>query len=85
MHYLETPPSPSEIKLAAKCLGVPIRELVRTKESVFRDLGLDDPALGDERLAAALSTNPVLLERPIVFSRGRAAIGRPPEAILEIL
>ena len=83
--YLETPPTPSEIKLAAKRLGISVREMVRTKECAYRDLGLDDPSLGDERLANALSVNPVLIERPIVFSRGRAAIGRPPEAILEII
>lgn len=85
VRYLETPPSPAEIKLAARKLGVPVRDLIRSKENAYRELGLDDPSLGEDRLAQAMSENPVLIERPVVFSRGKARIGRPPEAILEIL
>ncbi|MEZ5892692.1 MAG: arsenate reductase (glutaredoxin) [Parvularculaceae bacterium] len=85
VHYLETPPTPAEIKAAAKLLGVPLREMTRKKENLYRELGLDDEALSDSALAKALSENPALIERPVVFSRGMARIGRPPEAILEIL
>lgn len=83
--YLETPPCPAEIKLAAKKLGVSVRDLIRSKENAYRAFGLADPSLTEDRLAAALSENPVLIERPIVFARGKARIGRPPEAILELL
>ena len=55
------------------------------KESAYDALGLGDPALSEDALAKALHETPALIERPIVFSRGRAAIGRPPEAILQIL
>ncbi len=85
VRYLETPPSPAEIRLAAQKLGMPVRGLIRSKENAYRDLGLDDPSLGDDRLAKAMSENSILIERPVVFSRAQARIGRPPKAILEIL
>jgi len=83
--YLEAPPSAAEIRLAAKTLGVSLREMIRSKENAYCDLNLDDPSLSDERLAKVMAENPALIERPIVFARGKARIGRPPEAILEIL
>jgi len=83
--YLDAPPRPAEIKLAATALGVSLREMIRSKENAYRDLNLGDPSLSDEQLAKAMSENPGLIERPIVFARGKARIGRPPEAILEIL
>ena len=83
--YLQTPPTPREIKTAAALMGVPVRALVRTKEADYARLGLADPALSDDALAETLSKHPVLIERPVIFSRGRAAIGRPPEAVLGIL
>ncbi len=83
--YRATPPSPAEIRAAAKTLGLSVRQMIRTKEEAYSRLGLDDPSLDEARLSVLLSENPVLIERPIVFSKGRAAIGRPPEAILAIL
>lgn len=85
VYYLEAPPAPAEIRLAATLLGVPVRNLIRSRENAYRDLGLDDPSLSDDALARAMSENPALIERPVVFARGKARIGRPPEAILEIL
>lgn len=83
--YLDAPPRPAEIKLAAKLLGVPLRDLIRSKENAYLELGLDDPSLSDDRLATLLSKHPQLIERPVVFARGKARLGRPPEAILDIL
>ena len=86
IRYLETPPSAKEIRNAAALLGLSsVRGLIRVKESAYDALGLGDPALSEDALAKALHETPALIERPIVFSRGRAAIGRPPEAILQIL
>lgn len=85
VRYLETPPSAAEIRLAARQLGVSVRAMVRTKEEAYRALGLDDASLTEDALAAALAVNPGLIERPIVFAGGKAAIGRPPEAVLGIL
>ncbi|MBR9653109.1 arsenate reductase (glutaredoxin) [Thalassovita aquimarina] len=82
--YLEDAPSADEIRAARDALGVEAIEMMRVKEARFKDLGLsknDD----DEALIAAMAENPVLIERPIVFSGDKAAIGRPPEAVLDIL
>ncbi len=85
VHYLETPPSAAEIRVAARQLGVAVREMIRTREEPYRTLGLADAGLTDAALADALAGNPALIERPIVFAGGKAAIGRPPEAVLPLL
>ncbi len=82
--YLEDAPDVGEIITVAGLLSLPVSGFVRTGESVFRDLGLgkgDD----DAKLADAMAANPALIERPIVIANGKAAIGRPPEAVLDIL
>jgi arsenate reductase len=58
---------------------------MRHKEQVYREMNLDDPNLSDEALIDAMIQNPILIERPIVITNGKAALGRPPETILEIL
>lgn len=82
--YLDDAPSEAEIRAALKALGLPAIGLVRTKEALFAELGLtkDSP---DDALIAAMAANPRLIERPVVFSGGKAAIGRPPEAVLKLL
>lgn len=82
--YLDDPPSLDELKAAQAALGVPAIEMMRPGEPLFRELGLSrsDP---DETLLAAMAEHPRLIERPVVFANGRAAIGRPPEKVLEIL
>jgi len=83
--YLKTPPSADELRHILILLKLRPRELMRRKESVYQELGLDDPALSDDQLIAAMVANPILIERPIVVKGQRAAIGRPPEQVLEIL
>jgi arsenate reductase len=82
--YLEDAPSAEEIAKVQKLLGLKAIEMMRTKEKRFAELGLsreDDEA----KLRAAMAKNPILIERPIVLKDGKAAIGRPTEAVLEIL
>ena len=82
--YLEDAPSADEIKKVQALLSVPLIRMMRPKDARFRDLGLsvsDDEAT----LLAAMVDNPILIERPIVLANGKAAIGRPPDAVLEIL
>ena len=84
--YLDDPPSASEVLESAAKLGVPVSGLLRRGESSFRDAS-DLPALDDgPALAAWLSRNPIVIERPIVLREdGRACIGRPPENVLELI
>lgn len=83
--YLETPPSEAEIAAALDLLGLGARAFMRKGEEDYRDQGLDDPALDDAALIAAMARTPKLIERPVVFAHGKAVIGRPPEAVLAIL
>ncbi len=83
--YLETPPSADELKKILKLLGLSPRELMRKKEKEYKELNLADPELSDDALIEAMVTHPRLIERPIVLANGKAALGRPPESVLEIL
>ena len=68
-----------------KKLRVPARKLLRTKEVAYLENGLDNEKLTDAQIIAAIVNNPILMERPIVLANDKAAIGRPPENVLEIL
>jgi arsenate reductase len=83
--YLKTPPSAAELKAILKKLGLKPRDLIRKGEPRYAELDLKDRQLSDDQLIAVMVDNPILIERPIVVSGGRAAIGRPPEKVLEIL
>lgn len=83
--YLETPPTADELAVLVEALGCSVRDIIRVKESEYKELGLDNPSLTDEQLLQALSANPKLIERPVVTHRGKAAMGRPPEKVLALL
>jgi len=83
--YVKTPPSAAELKRVLKKLGLKPRDILRKGEAVYAELGLDDKDLKDDALIALMVKNPILIERPIVVSGDKAALGRPPEAVLKIL
>lgn len=85
VHYLDAPPDPATLKRLLKMLSMKPRQLLRTHEAPYAELGLDDPNLTDDELIAAMTSHPVLIERPIVEADGRAVIGRPPENVLQIV
>jgi len=85
VEYLETPPDAAELNRILELLGMEPRNLMRKKESEYKDAGLDDPSLSRDELIAAMVTHPKLIERPIVLANGKAALGRPPEKVVEIL
>ncbi len=85
IEYLKSPPTAAELQAILIKLGMQPRELMRTKESEYKDNILDDPALSDGELIEAMVRFPKLIERPIVFNSDKAAIGRPPENVLAIL
>ena len=84
--YLDEPPTVDELRDVCQMLGCAPTALLRDNEARFKALGLsvDDVRSNDEWLLLMV-TNPILIERPIVISAGKAAIGRPPESVLEIL
>ncbi len=82
--YLETPPTKEELKDMLKMLAISARELMRTKEDIYKELDLKNE-IDEEKLIDAMVSNPKLIERPIVIKDGKAAIGRPIENILELL
>ena len=83
--YLETPPDAARLKWLLESLDMQPRDLMRRKEGVYKELGLSDHTLADDDLINAMINNPILIERPLVVSGARCAIGRPPESVLEIL
>ena len=85
VYYLETPPSPAELRELLRMLGTGARGLLRTGEPEYAELGLGDPSLGEDALIAAMAAHPKLIERPVFVHGGRAVIGRPPERVLELL
>lgn len=85
VEYLETPPDAATLGEILDQLGKAPREVMRKKEAPYKALGLDDEGLSRAALIEAMVANPILIERPIVCANGKAALGRPPEAVAEIL
>tara|TARA_B100001175_G_scaffold307373_1_gene306522 strand:- start:480 stop:827 length:348 start_codon:yes stop_codon:yes gene_type:complete len=85
IEYLKTPPDISQLKQILKQLGYEPRQLMRKSEQIYKDLDLGNENKTAEDLVIAMTQNPILIERPIVLSGEKAAIGRPPESVLNIL
>jgi arsenate reductase (glutaredoxin) len=84
--YLEQPPTVEELDAVLDALGRQPWELVRTGEAVARELGLAEWPHDRRRWLEAMVAHPVLIERPIlVADDGRAVVGRPPEAVADLL
>ena len=83
--YQDTPPDEDQLTSILDKLNMQPRELMRKGQSEYKELGLDNEQLTNEELIAAMVKTPILMERPIVLANGKAAIGRPPESVLEIL
>ena len=85
IEYLKTPPGKEELEQLLEMLKLEPRQLMRTGESEYVELGLDDETLSRDALIEAMVTHPKLIERPIVVHNSKAIIGRPPEKVLDIL
>ena len=83
--YLDSAPGADELRALLKLLAQPARALLRSGEDAYAALGLDDPALDEDALIAAMAAHPQLIERPVFVHQGRAVIGRPPERVLDLL
>ncbi|MEX0306597.1 MAG: arsenate reductase (glutaredoxin) [Ruegeria sp.] len=82
--YLENAPTADEIRKVLTLLGLSAIEVMRTGEKQFKELGLTKTS-PEDTLIAAMAEYPILIERPIAITDGKAAIGRPPENLLGLL
>ncbi|MBH0236392.1 arsenate reductase (glutaredoxin) [Methylobrevis albus] len=85
IEYLKTPPSRAELVDLIARMGIPVRDLLREKGTPYADLGLGDPALGDDALLDAMMAHPILINRPIVVTPLGVRLCRPSEAVLDLL
>lgn len=84
IEYLKTPPSVAELQSICSKLGIAPHALVRKGEDTYKTQ-FANRELSDAQWLTALHENPVLIERPVVVRGERAAIGRPPENVLQLL
>ena len=85
IEYLNTPPDAATLESILDMLNLQPRELMRKHEKEYTEAGLDNPELSRADLISAMIATPRVIERPVVVKNGKAAIGRPPERILDIL
>ncbi|MBA3026241.1 MAG: arsenate reductase (glutaredoxin) [Sulfurimonas sp.] len=82
--YLEESPDENQIRTVLKMLDMKPRELMRTKEDLYKELNLKDES-SDDALIKVMFEHPKLIERPIIIKEGRAIIGRPTDKIAQFL
>ena len=83
--YLKNPPPRERLKQLIAAAGLTVRQAIRQKGTPYLELGLDDPALSDERLLDAMEADPILINRPFVVTPKGVRLSRPSEVVLEIL
>ena len=83
--YQKTPPNKQQLNEMLDMLGLEPRDFMRTHEAEYKTAGLADESLSRDDLINAMLEHPILIQRPVVLTNGKAAIGRPPEQVLEIL
>lgn len=85
IEYLTNPPDRATLVSMIAAAGLTVREVMRTKEAIFSELGLQDPTLGDDVLLDAMLANPVLINRPFVVAPAGVRLCRPSELVLDLL
>jgi arsenate reductase (glutaredoxin) len=85
IEYLKSPPTRELLSQLIARMGMPVREILREKETPFAELGLGDLSLTDHQLLDAMMTHPILINRPIVVTNMGVKLCRPSEAVLDIL
>src|SRR5882672_5080724 len=83
VEYLKTPYTAAQLKQLLGQLNMPASKLLRKKEAVAA--AIDPSKLSEDQLIDAMVKYPIIVERPIVVSGRKAALGRPPEAALSVL
>jgi len=85
IEYLQTPPSKAVLQELIAAMQVPVREVMRQKESIYSELQLDDAKWSDEELIDQMLAHPILINRPIVVTSMGVKLCRPSEVVLDIL
>jgi arsenate reductase len=85
VEYLKTPPTRAELKDLIARMNSAVRDIVRKKEPLFRELRLDERDVGEDELLDAMIENPILINRPIVVTDKAALLCRPSELVKELL
>ena len=85
VEYLKDPPDRATLERLLKRMGKSVREILRTRGTPYAELGLDNPAVSDDEIFAAIARHPILIERPIVVVGDKAALCRPAETVKELL
>lgn len=85
IEYLKTPPSRAELVALIAAIGKPVRDVMRNKDSLFEELGLDNPKWSDDELIDFMIVHPILINRPIVVTPMGTRLCRPSKTVLEIL
>lgn len=85
VEYLQTPPDRATLVSLIAAMGCPVRDIMRSKEAIYSELGLADPAISDDALIDAMLANPILINRPIVVTPLGTRLCRPSEQVLDIL
>jgi len=85
VEYLQSPPDARQLEQILDMLGLQPRQLMRTGETEYKEHNLADTSLSRGELIQAMVDHPKLIQRPLVLNNGKAALGRPPEVVLEIL
>jgi arsenate reductase (glutaredoxin) len=83
VEYLKTPYTAAQLKLLLGQLKLPAKAVIRKKEAA--EAGVDLAKLTEDQLIAAMAKHPIIVERPIVVSGGKAVLGRPPENVLKVI
>ena len=85
VEYLAQPPTRAALRAMIARAGIPVRAALRAKDALAQELGLRDPAVGDEALLDAMVAHPLLIERPFVVTPKGVRLCRPAELVQEIL
>ena len=85
IEYLKSPPSREELKKLIARMNLPVRDVVRKKEPLYRELRLDERDVGEDELLDAIIENPILINLPIVVTERAVRLCRPSELVKELL
>jgi len=85
VEYLKTPLNKEQLTNLTRLLNCSVRDIIRTSETEYKENNLSNESLSDDSLFDAIVKMPKLMQRPIVVVGSKAAIGRPPENVLNII